>query len=77
VDLTNSFWQYAVIDQATANSPALVFQALHQNILCQSVPFGQGLSDVIYAQGQGDNPGFAALLQTLQAPNPDAASDSE
>ncbi|KAJ7263705.1 hypothetical protein C8J57DRAFT_1230900 [Mycena rebaudengoi] len=76
VDLTNFFQQYAVIDQATANSPALVFQARHRNILCQSVPFAQALSDVIYEQGQGGNPGFTALLQTLQTPNPDVASDT-
>ncbi|KAJ7501053.1 hypothetical protein B0H11DRAFT_1993475 [Mycena galericulata] len=76
-DLTKSFWQYALIDQATATSPKLQYITHHSNIFCNSVPMGAELTDAVYAQGQGGNSGFASLLQEIQTPNPDAQSDCE
>ncbi|KAJ6610648.1 hypothetical protein B0H10DRAFT_2224810 [Mycena sp. CBHHK59/15] len=77
MDLTSSFWQYALIDQMTANSNRLEYKAQYSNIFCNSMGLGVGtaLMDTVYAEGQGGNPDFASRLAQLQVLNQDCLYD--
>ncbi|KAJ6534684.1 hypothetical protein DFH09DRAFT_1369790 [Mycena vulgaris] len=64
--ITNNFQQYAVVDQAVADSN-LTLEKHHKGILCANVPKGNKLSARLYAQGQAGNAKFNAKLAKLQA----------
>jgi len=70
--LTPSFWQYAIVNQATADA-GLRYQATHV-IPCKkketgqnNVPSDSDLTDEIYMKGQRANSGFSNLLASLTA----------
>ncbi|KAJ7452266.1 hypothetical protein FB451DRAFT_1409420 [Mycena latifolia] len=68
LDLTDEFFQYAVVNQDAANTQ-LVMKTRHQNIFCANVPKGNSLTDAQYTGTQGGNSQFNTLLATLkQAP---------
>ncbi|KAJ7460206.1 hypothetical protein FB451DRAFT_1500544 [Mycena latifolia] len=66
-DLTDSFFQYAVIDQGSADD-GLTFVTHHGPIACANVPKGNDLTDAIYAKGQKTSSGFASQLAELLEP---------
>jgi len=68
-DLTPSFWQYAIVNQATATD-GLKYVTTH-TIPCKketgrdNVPRSNALTDDVYSLGQRANPGFDGLLTSL------------
>jgi hypothetical protein len=64
--ITDSFQQYAVVNQAVADSKLALAQH-HQGILCANVPKGNKLSARLYAQGQAGNAKFNSRLTKLQS----------
>ncbi|KAF7357746.1 hypothetical protein MVEN_00820500 [Mycena venus] len=66
--LTDDFQQYAVISQNAATN-GLQFVARHQNIICDNIPTGNGLTARLYQQGQAGNAKFNTRLAKLQDPN--------
>ena len=69
-NLTPSFWQYAIVNQATADA-GLRYQATHV-IPCKkrtgqlNIPLARDLTDEIYMRGQRANSGFSSLLASLK-----------
>ncbi|KAF8164327.1 hypothetical protein BJ912DRAFT_1004424 [Pholiota molesta] len=61
-DMTKSFWQYAVVNQAAAKG--LVYHQTYE-VHCKNVPKGAALTDEIYADGQGGNTHFKDLTAKL------------
>ena len=70
VNLTPSFWQYAIVNQATADA-GLRYQATHvipckKNTGQPNIPLARDLTDEIYMRGQKENRGFSSLLASLK-----------
>ncbi|KAJ7465664.1 hypothetical protein FB451DRAFT_1369913 [Mycena latifolia] len=66
-DLTDQFFQYAVVNQDAATN-RLKERNRHEKIICAKVPKGNALTDNLYTATQGGNSQFAVQLATLQAP---------
>ncbi|KAJ7495111.1 hypothetical protein FB451DRAFT_1550703 [Mycena latifolia] len=64
-DLTDDFFQYAVVKQAAADTQ-LTPKRHHRNILCANVPKGNSLTDAQYTGTQGGNSQLNTILATLK-----------
>ncbi|KAJ7479132.1 hypothetical protein FB451DRAFT_1395728 [Mycena latifolia] len=66
-DLTDDFFQYAVVNQGAARNN-LALKKRHRNILCKNVPKGNALTAALYSGTQGTSSQFTARLAELQDP---------
>jgi len=61
-DMTKSFWQYAIVNQASAKG--LVYHQTYE-VHCKNVPKGPALTDELYEHGQGGNSNCHTLTTQL------------
>ncbi|KAJ7783982.1 hypothetical protein DFH07DRAFT_948973 [Mycena maculata] len=66
MDLTDDFWQYAIVKQDAVTGPTAGLRyKTRYSVYCSKVPKGNGLTPAMYTAGQGGNPAFATLISEL------------